>query len=98
MIFLGIKDDGFIDIKSTLVEGHVKVGLVGVTLIFLGVLLAFVATVSKAGRHKVRIVREGTEIEWDGVAYSQQEALKAIEDLADTLHKSEAIQQSQQPD
>lgn len=39
MVFSGIRDEGFIDIRATFLEGKLKTGLVGVTLIFFAVLV-----------------------------------------------------------
>src|ERR1044071_1691719 len=37
-IFLGIHDDGMIDLKSAIIEGHFRSGAVGLGVLFLGVI------------------------------------------------------------
>jgi len=66
MIMLGIKDDGFVDIKSALVNGQIKSGFVGVILVFFGTLIVMTTLMTRRGLHKVTIKNGKNTINWEG--------------------------------
>ena len=66
-IFIGIYDQGFIDLKSPFVIGQVKSGHVGVLLLFLGVfLICILLFVPTAAKHKIEVIQKGNKIIYTG--------------------------------
>ena len=66
MIFAGIKDDGFVDVKTPFVTGQARSGFVGLLLIFCATVIAVCSLLAPRGRHKLSI-REGDRVvTWEG--------------------------------
>jgi hypothetical protein len=60
-IIMGFKDDGFIDIKSAIIEGHIRTGAIGVLVVFLGIVTSLALIVSYVGKKRT------VEYEIDGI-------------------------------
>jgi hypothetical protein len=91
MIFMDIKDQGFIDIKSSLVSGNLQTGFVGVTLLFFGCIISIVGFLTKSPPHKLKIKKDSYELEWEGSVYSYESALNALKNLLEGVDNKDAL-------
>ena len=87
MIFLGIRDQGFIDIKATFVEGRVESGLVGVLLIFASAVICVMSLRAFDKPARIKIQRGDFQLEWEGHLHGAiaQEVLMSQGRLLDAL-------------
>ena len=69
MIFLGVKDSGYISIKFTSATGIVESGLVGVSLIFLGTFIVILALAVKPPNQSIFMKIDQLEMTWSGQVY-----------------------------
>jgi len=83
MIFTGIKDDGFIDVKSPFLTGQVKSGFVGVMLIFCAVVVLVGSLYTRKSRHEFTIKKGQSEFHWKGT-FSTSEELALVQRM---IHK-----------
>ena len=65
MVILQIKDEGFIDIKSAVISGQIKSGFVGITLIFLGVVICLFC-ISFRGKTKLEVSKGDMKVSFSG--------------------------------
>ncbi len=65
MVILQIRDEGLIDIKSSIVSGQVKSGLVGISLIFLGVFVVIFGLALRK-RTKIEITKGDMKVSYSG--------------------------------
>ena len=80
MIFMGIKDQGMIDLKAPFISGHAKSGFVGILLVFFPVVIAIACLAMKKSPHKISIKKGEVEIECEG-SVSTVEDLEYLERL-----------------
>ena len=81
MIFQGMHDEGFIDIKSAIISGKIKSGFVGVTFAFLSVILSIVSIIIKPTAQKLKVKRGDFSIEWEGVIKSSNAIMDQIQSM-----------------
>ena len=85
MVYSGIRDEGYIDVKSALGEGKLKTGFVGVVVLFLGFMLALACIVAraKAKPDRLELKRGTSSIVWQGdtVNFDHELAQTLIEAL-----------------
>jgi hypothetical protein len=92
LVYLGIKDDGFIDLKSAFIEGKLRSGLVGVTIIFLSVVLclACVLVPIRKEPYTIEISHGGHRIKWSGSSRSIGAKFVSMIESMDLLEKKES--------
>lgn len=96
MIFTGIKDDGFIDVRSPFLTGQAKSGFVGVLLIFCAVIIVVGSMYTRKSCHEFTIKKGGSEVHWKGT-FSTAEELELVHRMVhDRLDSME--EKSGQPD
>ena len=84
-----IKDEGFIDIKSSILSGHIKSGFVGITLIFLGVLISlFCIAINR--KTKVEISKGDMKVTYFG-PINQSILRSIVEDTCNRLFDKKYI-------
>lgn len=66
MIILGIKDKGIIDIKMAILTGRLETGSIGLSLIFFSIILVLINTSIGNKPHKIKVKKNGIEINWEG--------------------------------
>jgi hypothetical protein len=87
MIFHGIRDEGFIDLQSALVNGKVKTGLVGVTCAFLGAVVVVACVLTRPTLQKLKVKKGDASIEWEGVGNDARALLVQMESMAKVLYE-----------
>jgi len=66
MIFAGIKDDGFVDVKTPFLTGQARSGFVGLLLIFCATVITVCGILAPRGRHKLSIKEGDRLVTWEG--------------------------------
>ncbi|MCO6415687.1 hypothetical protein JYK14_05775 [Siccirubricoccus sp. KC 17139] len=81
LVLSGIKDDGFIDLKTTFLEGRLKSGMAGITIIFLSVIQGIFLIIGSGASNKHRVIEisinERTKISITGV-HSMRETIERL--------------------
>lgn len=85
MVFSGIRDEGFIDLQSAVVNGKIKSGLVGVSFAFLGALIVLVCTIRRPVVQKLKIQKGAVSIEYEGTVNSPRAMLNQMESMVKLL-------------
>lgn len=73
MIFMGIQDVGFIDLKTPFITGQAKSGFVGMLLIFSSVVIVICSLFTRKSKHKLSIRKGGFVINWEGSVSTVEE-------------------------
>jgi hypothetical protein len=79
MCFIDLNVKGVIDIKSTIVEGKIETGSLGLMAMFLGVIIVLSLNLNKPYKgQEIKIVTNGHEVTGTGLSYRKMRELVAI--------------------
>ena len=96
MIYSGIQDQGYIDVKSALVEGKLKSGFVGVIVLFMSMILAIACVVARAMAkpERLELKRGQCSITWQGDTVNfDHDLVKALVDALNEANKMDIVTQ-----
>lgn len=79
MCIKGLNSNGAIDIKSTIIQGRIDTGSLGLMVIFLATAIFIVINLNKPFKgEQVKIIMNGNEIEASGLSYRKLKEMVAF--------------------
>ena len=91
MISQGMKDNGIIDLKSTILSGRLETGSIGLSLIFFSVILVFINTWIGNKPHKIKVKKNGIEINWEGQIRSSARMGEIIGKILENISSNDGV-------
>ena len=89
MIYSGIRDEGYIDVKIVFGEGKLKTGFVGALVLFMAFFLALACVIAraKAKQERLELKRGKCSVTWEGDTVNLDH--ERVHSLIDALDQAE---------